>query len=335
VALPGGITSNSITYAYDDFLASTAAKYIKGMPADSSFKEQVTWDWVMSLDKGGCTNSGVWVEFPVQLGSYSGSTDLVFGGMDTITPQDAEVATVGKITWYEKYLMAAISQDKLEANKGSELKYNYVKGQLDNAIDTQRAEFNTDLWASSQNSLKILSIATAISTTTSSGTVETLNRATYTNWQQTATSAGSAAFTTVGLNNMRTLYHTISKGPKSGKPDSIFWSPSVDALFERLVDARERTEMATTAPGKKSFIGLRPGFRTCEIFWEPVDYPNSTTLRMLNSKTWHHCPFRADQPGTARPPFNGLWYAYPVGRVGALWCDALRWNGIVHSFLES
>jgi len=335
VALPGGITSISITYNYDDFLASTAAKYIKGMPTDSTFKEQVTFDWALSLDKGGCTPSGVWVEFPVQLGSYSGSTDLVFGGMDTITPQDAEVATVGKVTWYEKYLMAAISQDKLEANKGSELKYNYVKGQLDNAIDTQRAEFNTDCWAASQNALKITSIATAISTTTGSGTVETLSRATYSNWNQTATNAGGSAFTSVGLNNMRTLYHTISKGPTKGMPDTIFWDATVDALYERLTDARERTEMATSGKGNKPVISQRPVFRSCEILWEPVDYPNSTTLRMLNSANWHHCPFRTDQPGAARPPFNGLWYAYPVGRVGVLWCDALRWQGLVHNFLAS
>lgn len=329
------ITANSITYSYDDFLASTRAKYIAGMPTDSVFKTPVTWEWVQSLDSGSATASGVWIEFPVQLGSYSGSSDIVFGGMDTIDPQDAEVATVGRIKWYSKYMMVAISQDKLEANSGSEKKYDYVKGQLDNARQTQMAEFNADLWGASQSALKITSIAATISTTTTTGSVEELSRATYNLWRQTNTDLAGAPFTTSGLNGLRTLEHTIQRGPKVGKPDTIFANSTVTALWEQTTDAREWTEMATSGKGKKPIISEAPVFRGCEWLEEPVDYPNPTTLRMLNSKTWHHKTFRAEEPGKPRPPFNGLWYAYPVGRAGALWCDALRWNGLLSNFLAS
>jgi hypothetical protein len=112
-------------------------------------------------------------------------------------------------------------------------------------------------------------------------------------------------------------------------------SPTVHALYERITDARERTEMATSGKGNSPIISEAPVFRTCKIMWEPTDYPNDTTLRMLNSSTWHYTNFREDMPGEARKNFNGFWYAYPVGRVHQLWCDALRWNGLVSNFLAS
>lgn len=329
------ITPNSETLSYDSFFASTRQKYMTEPPKQAVFRQRVTLDWVQNLaDKGG-PPGGLWVEFPVTLGSYSGVSDLVFGGTDTVTPQDADISTVGKATYAENYLFASISQDKMEANKGPYRKYDYVRNQIDMAVVGWEAAQEADLWAASQDALKLTSIATAISTTTTTGTVETLNRATYTFWRQTNTDAGGVAFTTAGLNNMRTLYHTISRGPTEGRPDTIFMDQTVHALYERITDARERTEMAVTGTGKKPIISEAPIFRTCEIMWVPTSYPNSTTLRMLNSSTWHYTKFRKDLPGEARQNFNGFWWAYPVGMVHQLWCDALRWNGLVSNFLAS
>jgi hypothetical protein len=325
----GSITPNTESRSYDTFFASTKAAYV-AEPVDSVFKEPVTYKWMMGLSDSG-TALGERVEFPVMLGSFSGASDLAYGSLDTVTPQDAEISTIGWGTPFTKALSVGISKQKLEANKGQARKYNYVKGQLDQAIRGLKALVNTDLWASSQDTLKVLSLANSVSTTTGSGSVTNLSRATYSRWNQTYVNLAGAAFSASGLNGMRDGEHSIRRGPTSGGPDTIFWTDTIDAIWQRLTDSREWTEMATTGAGKKPILSEAPVFRKCHIYAEPVDYPNSTTLRMLDSSHWHFKPFQSDLPGDPKAPYNdgAGWWAYPVVQSGYMWCDSLRFGALI------
>jgi hypothetical protein len=325
----GAIAPNSETRYYDTFFASTKAAY-QAEPVDSYYKEPVTKKWIFSLADSG-TALGERVEFAVMLGSFNGSSKLAYGSLDTVTPQDAETTTIGFLTPFTYAMSVGISKQKMKANEGQARKYNYVKGQLDQAIRGQHAQINTDAWASSQDTLAITSIANVISTTTNSGSAFNLSRSTYSKWQQTYVNLAGAAYTASGLNGMRTAEHSIRRGPTAGLADTLFWDDTVDALWQRVTDSRERTEMATSGKGKKPIISESAVFRGMEILPEPVDYPNSTTMRMLVSSHWHFKPFQSDLPGEAKSPYNdgAGWYAYPVVQSGAFWCDSLRFGGAI------
>lgn len=324
------ITPPNNNETYDVFFSACRAKYMTE-PKDSVYREPVTFEWMKSL-KGGGKGGGTRVEFGVRLGSPLGNTDLTFGGTDTISPEEIEDTTIGIANYVEPYKLAKLSKDQILAAKGY-AKYDYVKETLDNFISSWKRSENTNLWASSQDSKKVQSISVAVSTTTATGTLFTnLNRATYSAWRQTNQDAGGSPFTSVGLSNMRTLYWALSRGPNRTFPDTIFWDLTVQALWEQVTDAREMTEMATVRDGKKPIISEAAVFRGCRIYPEPVDYPNSTTLRMLTSSTWHYASMLEEMPGEPSAPVDGRWWAYPVGGIYTFWCDALRDNGLVSNF---
>lgn len=330
----GSITPNTESRSYDTFFASTKVKY-GGEPVDSVYRKPRSWEWVKALSDKGSTQAGERVEFPVMLGSFAGSSDLAYGSLDTYTPQDVEISTIGWGSYFTKVGAVAISEQKMRANEGVSRKYNYVKGQLDQFIRGQDAELNTDIWAASQDALKILSLATAISTTTGSGSVLNLSRSTYSKWRQNYTNLASAAFTASGLNGFRTIHHALSQWATGGEPDTIFMDDTLHAIYERITDAKEITYMADGGKGKSPTLSLAMNFRGCEIIHEPVDYPESTSARFFNSSTWHFQSIQSDKPGDAKPPFNGMWWAYPIVQAGFLWCDSLIRNGICANFLAS
>jgi hypothetical protein len=325
----GQITPNSESRDYNTFFTSTKEAYQAG-PVDSYYKEPVTYKWLMSLGDSG-SDLGTRVEFGVNLGSYGGASNPAFGSTDTVTPQTAETKTIGWTIPVNYVQSIAISKQMLEANKGRARKFDYVKGELDTGISGVKAQINTDAWATSQDISKSTSLAFVISTTTGSGSPFNLNRATYSKWQQTYVNMAGAAFSASGLNGMRTAEHAIRRGPTTGGPDTIFWNDTIDAIWQRQTDGRERTEMATTGKGKKPILSESIVFRGCEILPEPVDYPDSTTLRMLDSSHWHTKKFQMDLPGNPKAPYNdgAGWWAYPLVICFATWCDSIRFGGAI------
>jgi len=326
------ITPNSETFLWDTWFSATRAKFL-GRPKQNVYREPTTLKWVRTLQS--TPANGTRAEVAVTLGSFAGSTRLPFGSLDTITVQDAEIATTGWVNWYTYADLCGISEQKMKANSGKEAKYNYVEGQLDQMIAGQDATMNTDLWAATQATDGITSLAVAVSTTTTTTSFQNLSRATYSNWRQTNTDLSGAAFSASGLNGFRTIDHTLSKIGNYGPPDVIFMSGALHATYERITDAKEITNMADSGKGKSPVLSNALQFRMAEILWEPTDYPNATTARFFNSSSWHRLPFESMRPGKARQPANGLWYAYPVVDSGAIVCDGLRANGLVSNFTNS
>src|SRR6185503_6037377 len=331
----GGIAGNTESRVYDTFFASTKAAYVDE-PVDSYYKEPVTKQWAFGLsDAGG--KFGERLEFPVMLGSFNGSSKLAFGSLDTVTPQDSEISTIGWLSPFTYAGSVGMSKQKMRANDNA-TKYKYAKGQLDQFIRGQHAQINNDFWAATQDVLAVTSFAVVVSTTTSSGLAFNLSRSTYSKWQQTYTNLGGVAASVGLLNGMRDTEHAMRRGPTSGGPDTIFWNDTLDAIWQRLSDNKERTEMATGGKGKKPIISESIVFRKCMTYPEPVDYPNSTTCRMFDSAHWHYTEFQSDLPGDAKSPYNdgAGWYAYPVVQSGAVWCDSLRFGAaIIGNFLAS
>lgn len=327
------IPGNTESVIWDSFFSATRAKFL-GKPKVQTYRTPKTWNWVKGLQ--GDQGSGTRCEFAATLGTFSGSTDLPFGSLDTITVQDYEITTTGWVNWFTKAALCGISEQKMKANSGKEKKYSYVDGQLDAMIAGQDDEFETDLWRSTQATDKIQSLAVTLSTTTGSGSPENLSRATYVNWNQIYTNLAGAAFSAAGLNGFRTIYHSLSDIGNFSPPDTIFMSSGLHATYERITDSKEITQMADAGKkGKHPILSEAMVFRGCTIIYIPSAIGNDTTARFVNSSTWHYIPLMSMLPGAHRQPANGLWYAYPVVQSGALVCDALRANGLVGNFLNS
>lgn len=325
-----GIAGYTETVTLDGFYASTWQQIDKEL-ADSQNLEYPTFAWMDSFAEKG---EGRRVEFPVKLGSFSGDADLDFDSLDTVTPENPNIATVGVQNWFTKSKRVAITDDAARANQGSKAKYAFVKEQLAEGDLNQQLGVNTDLWAASQNTRKVMSIAVTISTTTSTGTPSGVSRATYSNWRQIYQNCGGSAFTSVFLNNYRSAKHLVAKGPSTKNAMTMFMDDSIHALWERVTDSREQTIMSTSRKGLAPVISEAPVLGGVAMIWDH-GYPDSTTVRLLTDKTWKYKKFFEVMAGAPVRANNARYVTYEVTRQGALYCNALRWNAVIGNFTNA
>lgn len=324
------VTGYSETLTLDGFYASTWQQIDKEL-ADSQNLEYPTYAWVDALSEKG---EGRRVEFPVKLGSFNGDSDLAFDSLDTVTPENPNLTVPGIQPWYTKTKRVAITDDMARANQGTKQKYAFVKEQLREGDLNQQDGLNDNLWLASQNANRIMSIAVTISTTTSTGTVSSISRATYGNWRQTYQNCGGSAFTSVWLNNYRECKHIISKGPSTKVGRTLFMDDSIHSLWERVTDTREMTIMSSGKKGLAPVLSEAPVLGGVTILWDHA-YPNSTSTTLLTDKTWKHKKFYEVLAGPPIRANNARYVTYEVTRQGALYCNGLRWNAIIANFTNA
>lgn len=321
------VAGYSETLTLDGFYASTWQQIDKEL-ADAQNLEYPTYAWVESLSEKG---EGRRVEFPVKLGSFSGDADMAFDSLDTVTPENPNLTAPGIQNWFTKTKRVAITDDMQRANLGTKAKYNYVKEQLHEGDLNQQNGLNTDLWAAAQNTNKIMSLAVTISTTTATGTISNLPRATYANWRQIYQNAGGSAFTAVWLNNYRTAKHSIARGPSTKKSMTLFMDDTVHGLYERITDSREQTIMSSGKKGLAPVLSEALVLGGVMILWDH-GYVNSTTTRLLTDDTWKFKKFFEVMAGPPIRANNARYVTYEVTRQGALYCNNLRDNAIIGNF---
>ena len=106
-----------------------------------------------------------------------------------------------------------------------------------------------------------------------------LNRATYSNWQNVTTTTGGS-FASVGLNQLRSTYLAASRGQGEDEPDLIITDDTVFDYFWRLNDSRDQIWLEDKPVGKSIPRAMK--FLNAKWVWSQR-YPNSTTARMLNT----------------------------------------------------
>lgn len=317
---------NTESVTLNNMYNSTHPKWKKEL-VDALHDEYTCYGWI-TRNKG--RGEGRRGEFSVKYQGYNNVSSNGFDSATTVTPENPNISIGGNYNWGTYELFPQITYDAMRANEGSKRKYNYVKEQLDEAEMSIQKSINESLWVGTQNTNKFTSIAVVVSTTTGSGTVHNISRSTYQIWRQVAQDCSAVPFTSGGINNMRTLYNNVSRGQKKNKPDTIFSNATCWGLYERLTDAKDFLQM-TRDGAKGTKLSEAFQFRTCLWMWDD-DYPESTTLRMLNSEFWDYEEFSTTMPGKPIPAGNGRFETMEMSIVGQLYCTALKFQGILHNF---
>ena len=161
------------------------------------------------------------------------------------------------------------------------------------------------------------------------GTIGGIDRATNT-WWNNQFGTVSGAFATNGLNRMRTIYYSSSKG--HDHPDLIITTQAAYENYERVLEARERYQTVTTTEA---------GTRIAEAGFDVLKYHNAfmfydesclaNTMYFLNTRYWN---LYVDQESDwAVQPFitpnNQLATTALIVWMGALTCSNLSRQGVL------
>lgn len=153
-------------------------------------------------------------------------------------------------------------------NRGSNAKFDLLKGKLANLRNSMRGEINADLFGStSGNDLNGLQSLVPDDPTT--GTVGGINRATYTFWRSQQT---SGAKTTTAYDNLRSAMRTIrlacAKGQGVKFPEYFVTGPNTTSGYEGLLIANERVVSKDTEDANAAFAGDVYYFGKAKVFWD-------------------------------------------------------------------
>jgi hypothetical protein len=176
-----------------------------------------------------------------------------FTGYQTIDVDPQEGITGAQWTWKESAVTVTISRRERRQNSGEHAVVSLLDSKMQQAELAAADGLNTRmLGTNAANTLRIFGFQnffSAAAVGSQTGTVGGINKATYTWWNNQYGNVASA-FSTNGLNIMRTTYNSASQG--ADHPDLIVTTQSGFENYERVVQPFERLQSSTqTEAGAK------------------------------------------------------------------------------------
>lgn len=224
------------------------------------------------MNKKKMIDGGRQILYPIDVGANTTVRDFSDYDVFDTTAQDTAYTVV--YPFVNKGGTTVISWEEIRETAGSDHKiFDLIKHKRDNLMSTIMNSLETDLFAASQASTKIQTLAIVVDS--SSGSPGGLSASTESDWAATETASG--AFSTQGLSDMRTLYNTLVDN--GGMPDMIFTTLDVYQFYENEIDADVRYSTAQGTGGR--------GFAKLEFKGVPItsgNACNSGVLYMLDSK---------------------------------------------------
>ena len=207
------------------------------------------------------------------VGSYS--------DLDTISTTRVDVFDRYEAQWKEYAGTYVLSDLEADRNAGEGQVFDLRAAKLENLRNSIKSTFNTDFYAAgtANGSKTFTGLATLVSSTPTSGTVQGVDRATYTFARN---QQASGVQTTSAFDNlravMRSIYNLSSNGISSDHPSFAVTTRTVFEGYEGLLLANERFVKKGTGEG--AFETLT--FKGCEISFDTAC--TSGCLYFLNPK---------------------------------------------------
>lgn len=189
----------------DNVLATTLANWVNsGKFYDAVFTGRPLTKIMLQKDKIEFLDGGESIRVNLMY-AENGTVDAIdpYGTVD-LTPQ--EVFTSAQASW--RWLVGSVSvsdHDRLVNTTPMQI-VNLAKSKVENLQESVKQKLARMLFASSTAANEYTSLLELVD---SAGTVQGINRSTYSWFQSTETASGS--FATQGLNDLRTNYNSISK----------------------------------------------------------------------------------------------------------------------------
>lgn len=227
------------------------------------------------VGKGG----GDFITCPIEYGLNT--TVSSYSDLDLISTTRVDVFDRYEAQWKEYAGTYVLSDLEADRNSGEGQVFDLRAAKLENLKNSIKSTFNTDLFsAGTANSSKVFTgLQALVSTTPTSGTVQGVDRATYSfaRNQQAAGTQTTSAFDNLRA-SMRSVYNQSSNGISSDHPTFAVTTRTVFEGFEGLLLANER--FTEKGKGEGAFQTLT--FKGAEISYDN-DCP-SGNLYFLNPK---------------------------------------------------
>lgn len=206
-----------------DTLLATTVSNIREELTDEVFNSNPTFAYLNSKGRM-MLDGGASIVEPLMYGKNT--TAQAYDGYELLdtTPQGG--ITAAQYKWKQYAVTVSVSGKESEIqNAGKEQMINLVTAKVQQATMSLEDRLAIDLFAATQVSKKIGTLAILIDTTSTVGDV---NSTTNSWWQGSVTASGS--FAAQGLTDMRTTWNNISKYKPTGVPDFLV---SDQATYER------------------------------------------------------------------------------------------------------
>ena len=206
-----------------------------------------------------------------------------YSDTDTISTTRYDVFDRAEAQWKEYAGTVVISDLEKDRNAGEGTVFKLLPAKLENLRMSMRSTLNTDMYlAGTANSSKTLTgLATLVSSTPTTGTVQGINRQNFSFWrnQQTAGTLSASAFDNLRA-SMRTVYNLCSNGVGDQHPSFAVTDRTVFQGFEGLLLANERFTSKAEADGGFKNEVLK--FKGCKLSYD--NDCTASTLYFLNPK---------------------------------------------------
>ncbi len=262
-------------------VASAWEAIVKKQPEDNIFADY----WLLDQLKAGqgmkTIDGGRLIEIPLEYAMNSSVTSL--SDLDPISTTRVDVFDVAQATWreYGGTVVQSVLEDAI--NQGSGGKFDLLAAKLSNLKKSHDDTLNADLFGDGTgNSNKaVTGLQALIPATTTSGTVQGINRATYT-WFRNQSAAGTqsaAAYDNLRA-AMRSVYNQASNGVAGDHPTFAVTTRTVFEGFEGLLLANER--FTDKSSGEGAFKNEVLKFKGCKLAYDNDCL--SAALYFLNPK---------------------------------------------------
>ena len=220
------------------------------------------------------------LEWNVRLGRYTTTAWRAYDTSDPLVTENPNTTLTASDDWGTINLAMDVTDDFMRLCKGNpNLLYNGVEEKVDAGIDELLDRINRALLASSTTTNAVQSLIAATPASIS-GTWQNISTTTYTDWAtQTNTTGGS--FASVGLNQIRSMILTLSRGQDVDEPDLALCDNTVFGYVWQLNDTRDMIILEQEQTGRRLARAMMIG--NLKMRWDKR-YPNSTTMRFFNSK---------------------------------------------------
>lgn len=328
------ITANTNSETLND-LYRTARSDLRAIAVDSVYNSPSVTRDIFARAKKSEYPTGRRYEWAVKLGSHSTVRRRAFDTATAMVGENPNLTVFGsaEISTYE-FLME-INWDSINLAKGPNALVDIVKERTKDAGDYLRDTLETDLLAATTATNGVQSIIEFLAATPTTGTLQGLNRATYSNWRNATTTTGGS-FASVGLNQLRATYLTASRGQGQDEPDLIITDDTVFDYFWRLNDSRDQIILEQSATQKSIPRAMK--FLNAKWVWSQR-YPNSTTARLLNTSMMEPVVIGGTEDTGIKmndwvPCYNAPKDGSIVSWQGALKFLAARWMAQISGWTE-
>jgi hypothetical protein len=261
--------------SFDALLSTTLANYRKTFADNLSTSFFLYW-WLTQKGKKRHEDGGE--SIVIQLMYGKNSTVKSYDGYEVLDVTPQEGLTSAKFPWKQVAGSISISRKEERQNSGEQRLINLLQSKVTQAEISMRDELNRQFHGdgTGNNSKDFFGLQLLVEDGASWGTLAGIDRNDALNtWWRNQFIGSVGSFATNGLNNMRTLYNSSSRGNEH--PDIGITTQAVFEFYEKGLVQNERFEDKTT--GDAGFQNLK--FKGMVLGFD--EQCVTQTMYMLNS----------------------------------------------------